>query len=55
MYFLYPKFLVINLFIIFAIFLGPIGFLEDPEKPKPGKEGAITSNASSFLPPYFSG
>ena len=34
---------------------GKIYFLGDFEKPKPGSEGAITSKASSFFPPNFSG
>jgi len=38
-----------------AIFLGPIGLEGLPEKPNPGKDGAITSNASSSFPPNFSG
>ena len=34
---------------------GPIGLGGRPEKPKPGSDGAITSNASSSLPPKRSG
>ena len=51
----YFSFLTINSFIIFAIFLGPMGLLIELEKPNPGREGTMTSKPSSFFQPNFSG
>ena len=45
----------INLLNTFAIFLGPIGRAGRPENPYPGREGVITSNASTSFPPKRSG